>query len=361
MVKIQRNKQGNNRFSFRMSVDPMIVFVFASLFIPILLIVWLNMFFTTVRSEMNNRVHQIEKGKSYDESVLTINKEVHEIRKHGSLGGHEYSNENDIMKAYNELRKKFDNKLPPSDVNRMLNRVKSLRNEQYEPIHTFEDSTSEIRYDVFNCPEFPPENYPQAWSILDIVDNWNPDDPTPALKPKIYQGICIFNYKTDFEKALNYRNAEKPFVIRDDPLILETAERWSYPEYLDSLLGDEIKHRTEYSQNNHFMFWRLHDKKNPYFGIWEPPTENIRMSYVEWRKKAEEIELDYNENKPHWYFRLNSCSGEHCDVEHTDYLYEEVPFLKEKKSFYMVDPTEHRGINCRFGMKGNIAGKIKVR
>ena len=32
-----------------------------------------------------------------------------------------------------------------------------------------------------------------------------------------------------------------------------------------------------------------------------------------------------------------------------------LPFFKPEQNFYMVDPTDARGINCRFGMRGNTA------
>jgi ribosomal protein L16 Arg81 hydroxylase len=53
----------------------------------------------------------------------------------------------------------------------------------------------------------------------------------------------------------------------------------------------------------------------------------------------------------HWYFRLNAMMNKHGHV------YEELPFFDPTlgESMTMIDPTQHRGINCRFGMKGVIA------
>jgi hypothetical protein len=45
-----------------------------------------------------------------------------------------------------------------------------------------------------------------------------------------------------------------------------------------------------------------------------------------------------------------------CPKEQCKFIYNELPFFDPRKKkdsqFYIVDPTEQRGINCRFGMRG---------
>jgi ribosomal protein L16 Arg81 hydroxylase len=38
-----------------------------------------------------------------------------------------------------------------------------------------------------------------------------------------------------------------------------------------------------------------------------------------------------------------------------DWIYEDLPFFLPKKNFFMVQPEDYRGINCRLGSKGIIA------
>jgi len=33
-----------------------------------------------------------------------------------------------------------------------------------------------LPYDVFDCPRDPPKDYPIQFSIVDLLQNWNPDD-----------------------------------------------------------------------------------------------------------------------------------------------------------------------------------------
>jgi hypothetical protein len=45
-----------------------------------------------------------------------------------------------------------------------------------------------------DCPAVPPPGYPQAYPIMDIVNNWSPDRPTP-VPPTHYHALCRFDYK----------------------------------------------------------------------------------------------------------------------------------------------------------------------
>jgi hypothetical protein len=72
-------------------------------------------------------------------------------------------------------------------------------------------------YDIHNCPDTPPHGYPFASTLLDILADWPPDDPTPH--PLVYQGLRVFDYTKDYQKALTYRAAEVPFVVRNDPQV----------------------------------------------------------------------------------------------------------------------------------------------
>ena len=237
------------------------------------------------------------------------------------------------------------------DKVRMLEFAKTQRKRRYEPI-------ASMGYDVFDCPSHPPEGYPAHWRIMDIIENWNPDDTSP--REKIYQGLCVFTPR-DEEKALRYRDAEVPFVMRDDPLVLQAVERWAQPNYLEKLLNPLEKQRTEYNKaGNHFMFWRARTGKG-YKG-WTQPTENIKMAYGDWLEKARAPPEDLTVDKPHWYFRINGniCKDSESCQNGNEFIYEELPFFEPKKSFYMVEPKQQRGINCRFGMKGVIAGELST-
>ena len=229
-------------------------------------------------------------------------------------------------------------------------------------------------YDIHNCPAEPHKNYPYAWNLLQILDHWNPDDPAVPTDQKIFQGLCVFDYNKDYEKALNYRKKEKPFVVSNDPQVQETAKRWNAPGFLDRMLGD-VMHRAEFSESNHFMYWNAGrqmrtQSKNQHpdgrsvdgkkMSSWQQPTTMMRMKYQDWLSHANLTEGEtVGTHDPHYYFRLIGCGetgpmGE-CDKGSSEYLFDELPFFQPKENLYMVDPLEQKGIHCRFGMNGVIA------
>lgn len=240
-------------------------------------------------------------------------------------------------------------------------------------------------YDIYNCPDTPVEGYPYAWPILTLLDNWSPDDTT--VPDVIYQGLCVFDYQKDFDKAMTYRKAEVPFIMQNDPEVARTVERWNQPGYMDDLLKG-VKHRTEYSHNNHFMYHlppknkkgqkkrgRMFDKTPDNY---VPPTEMMRMPYKDWLEHAnvtagneggkshkDDDEKDVEEDdvvgpdKDHWYFRLIGCglTGQDgsCDKGSSEYLFDELPFFQPINNLYLANGAQQKGIHCRFGMKGVIA------
>lgn len=302
----------------------------------------------------------------------------------------------------NEIHQKFKNNqerimalfspLPPSDLYEIPDTMPHIgdKSDNYallrqefddmvlpdiEQPHEFEslamhdsNNSDQVTYDIYNCPDTPPMGYPFEWHIKDIIASWPPDDPNP--RPKIFNGLCVFDFEKDHSKAMRYRNAELPFVVVNDPEIKAAAKRWNAPNYMERMLGD-AKHRTEYSENNHFMYWtnipkkkrkgktRGHNKKDLTPDDWKQPTKPMRMAYTEWLEKANVTDMNLGPNKPHWYYRLIGC-GEtgpegQCDKGSSEYLFDELPFFQPKPSLYIVEPEKQKGIHCRFGMKGVIA------
>lgn len=54
----------------------------------------------------------------------------------------------------------------------------------------------------------------------------------------------------------------------------------------------------------------------------------------------------------HWYFRLNA---DYQSKERNRWVYKDLPFFIPEGNFFMVDPEDYRGVNCRLGAKGIIA------
>ena len=231
--------------------------------------------------------------------------------------------------------------------------------------HVMNRSDNNMNYDTENCPDYPPENYPMEWKLVDeILDHWNPEDiniPTDG----IYQGLCIFN---SAEEAIHYHDANLPFVIRNknDSALLQTIHRWNYdkPKFLLSRLGYDLTYIVERSPNHHLLYTlprnkrKHHTKKKQTSSL----VKRIHMTFLDWWKKAN-VGMNYSSNDVHYQFEF---IGKYI----THWLYEDLPFfhpnqrmnyindfagIKKNENDSTEDDNNYSGIHCRFSMVGNMA------
>lgn len=223
---------------------------------------------------------------------------------------------------------------------------KVLRPQNYLPWLPHANTHNSQPVDKVDCPIFPASDYPKAYPIMDVLNNWNTD--STEIPPLHYDSICHFDYRneTQVQQAYNYREKEVPFIMYNIPEVDEVVKKWNDPNYMHKLLGNR-NYRTEASESNHFMYWRggnLRGKK----ANWQPPTKITSMKYKDWIHLAETGQNKSLEERDHRYFRVSSDMG-------NEWLFDELPFFKPKKSLFMVNPREQHGIHCRFGMRSVIA------
>lgn len=152
------------------------------------------------------------------------------------------------------------------------------------------------------------------------------------------------------QSALNYRSAEVPFVVYNVPDLDEVVRKWSDLDYIHNKLGNKL-YRTETSETNHFMYWRGGASsffRGPDGSKWKPPTKIISTTFRNWLELAVKGQNQSLEYRTHQYFRVSSDTG-------NEWLFNELPFFQPKESLFMVEPSEQRGIHCRFGMRSVIA------
>jgi hypothetical protein len=186
-----------------------------------------------------------------------------------------------------------------------------------------------------------PYNYPKYDSLLNIVKNWNPDDPDPPTH--FTETLQHFNYSCPKERSIArlFLEAEIPFKLYDVPEINNVVDKWT-----DEYLLEEMKSvhpRVEKSTTNHFMFF--HPVKSDSF---VPPQELVQMSFDEWlllSKKADAEKL--GKDSVHYYFTTG--------VERYDkatYIGKDLDiFSTRKENFFVRHPEKNKGIQCRFGMR----------
>jgi hypothetical protein len=244
-------------------------------------------------------------------------------------------------------REAFEQDHPPTDLDRINASVQAVRRS------TMPSTQSNMTYDIRNCPDHPFPGYPAAFPAMSILTDWNPDDT--EIPESIYQGLCVFDWanKKDRQKVYRYRQAEQPFVLQNHPEVMQVTERWNSPGYLEQIMGPDPQ-RMDHATSNHLMFARVM-KNDPVPENWQPPTDTQHLPFSEWLTKAQEMEdAEDQADMDHWYLRLNSvCRAR--KKENMEVMCDELPFFTPVQSLFMIEPSQYRGINCRFGMKGSIA------
>jgi hypothetical protein len=314
-----------------------------------------------------------------------------------------HENVGDRSDAYARLRKEIDVILP-IDTQRSISRLQELQRRDYMTGDLLGSRSYEINvigndngpsspepYDIFNCPDIPPHNYPYEWKLVDeVLHAWSADDIN--IPKRIHQGLCVFDYIKDYNKAMRYRNDELPFIVIGDPNVARTVERWAIPGYMEELMGYSIRHRAEYNTNNHFLYHQppprpKRDRRGRGHGRRVAPgggdpsrdepeglqdlygrpaklqragtmPDEIRITYTEWLSHAN-VTGPVGPNDEHWYFRLIGCgymgADGSCDAGSSEYLFDELPFFQPVDNLYLGQGEKQKGIHCRFGMKGVIA------
>jgi hypothetical protein len=269
--------------------------------------------------------------------------------------------------AYVQLRQRVD-ALLATDSERSLRRLAELRQPYHLPqaVRPMEDPAA--AYDIYNCPDEPPPGYPYQWNLAHaILRHWPVNEPSRQPE-QLYQGLCVFDYSTDYDKAQRYRSREVPFIVSNDPRVAKTVERWNQPGYMNDLLDGVDSQRAygvEHNTNNHFLYF-IHQKKDKTKHLRDTRgrayalqrgdvmAEKIQMTYAAWLAKANVTdESKLGPTQDHWYFRLISCGV--CSHGAHEFLFDELPFFQPREELYLVDGSKQAGIHCRFGMKGVIA------
>ena len=233
-------------------------------------------------------------------------------------------------------------------------------------------------YHVLRCPELPPPGYPREYPILEVLNNWNTKRVDPKDRPKtIYQGICVFDLSTTTNRAdlllqkqiQNYRAAEVPFVVRNDPAVLQAVALWNQSGYLENKL-DEKTFEATISNSAIMTYFSMDPNYNEIPKDFTSPTRKVPMSFQQWKQRAttsaktSTSTLERKNNQREYaYLRLDAClSGKDCDaayrgnphqLDNADFIYKDLSFLQPDHSqYYNIEANWSRGVQCRFAEAG---------
>lgn len=208
---------------------------------------------------------------------------------------------------------------------------------------------SSARTTIFWPPlrHFDGAQYPSYRSLLDLVSEWNPDNPDPPAEFR--ERLQHFNYSDPVERAMaeKYRNAEVPFKLYDIPGFSAVSRLWS-DEYLLENMDSDSPH-VEESDSNHFMYWNTQHQAEGYV----PPTEIVDLSFKKWLSLAHRAdEAKISSEAKHYYFMTGSPPRDRGG----NFISRDLKLFSTKtNNFFITDVKANKGIQCRFGMRGIIA------
>ena len=194
--------------------------------------------------------------------------------------------------------------------------------------------------DVPHCPDDPED--PRLFRLLDVLRNWSPNNV--SVPPQRYSSLCRLDFRTDYAKALRYRQADVPFVLTHVPALDALVAKWTSPGYLAARLAGQA-YRIDVSTSNWFQNYDL-----PLPANYTPPFEIAHMTFAEWRALVDATPHPAPHDT-HYYFRF---FGDESAVVRAD-----VPLFwgDSWDELFMEGPTppppEH--VRCRWGQPGHIA------
>jgi len=323
----------------------------------------------------------------------------------------------DKSEEYARLRQNWEEQYPPNSPERSLRAVEELlaggnglhsvySRLQPPPIKndgSLATDKQQENYDIYNCPDDPPMDYPREYKTLDILKHWPPMQSLPVgsnlshhsnntaqknidegigsdsdsdsdTAPVIaHLGLCVFDYRHDREKAIRYRSQEMPFVVRNDPSVAETVERWNNDSYRRKLFGtlshssrslivnrddndNDVKdnvenpkmvyHRAERSITNQVLYRQARKKKPPKTNRYPTPESNKKEKKLT-KKSPKEEPINGDQSPPvppptrlvamtydQWYeHAMAKQSNSTIDTE-TGIQYYDANINREKGSYY---------------------------
>ncbi|CAM9562254.1 unnamed protein product [Discosporangium mesarthrocarpum] len=90
---------------------------------------------------------------------------------------------------------------------------------------------------------------------------------------------------------------------------------------------------------------------------WQPPTEQVAMTYKEWREWADRAHAEKIGPGDDHYYLTTGCAAKTKTPPMTgDFVADSLPFFSARtNNFFVTDTTQQKGIQCRFGARGIIA------
>lgn len=212
----------------------------------------------------------------------------------------------------------------------------------------------------------PAAQYPQFKSLQQLMVDWHQDEDYPGV---IKETLLHFNFSdpVQLEAAKRFRNAEVPFKLYDVPELDSASQKWT-DEYVSSQFDSKPQRLfsrdthpiasgvAQESANNYFAFFTAQDWVVTSLGL--PPVRNNDWSFEKWSnhsKYADSVRLSFDQ--PHFYWQAGVDREERKKPQSEwSFISRDLPsFSSPTETFFVFNPEEQKGIQCRFGERGVVA------
>lgn len=247
--------------------------------------------------------------------------------------------------------------------------------EEKGPTVNYESWAYEYPPTILEPPRGGPSQYPLLQPMGELLKRWPQDDLEDPPQP-IQERLQHFDFQDaeQMEAALKYRELQFPFKVYNVPELTDAKAKWTDdyltyhfdgPSHFAGLTqrGKEAKEKygnyprssghAQESNDSFFAFfvakhWNV-DTMGP------PPTQDVDFSFAKWAKHARYADaVRLPSNAKHYYWQSGAPSGERqADKSHWTMISQDLPsFSNPEPTFFSFNPSEAKGIQCRFGERG---------
>lgn len=195
--------------------------------------------------------------------------------------------------------------------------------------------------------------YPKLITLHRAIKHWPQDEIDHPPLP-IQETLHHFDYSNsrDLEQAWNFIDEQLPFKLTNVPEILQANQMWT-DEYVGQQFDTEAIGNCQESPTSFFPFYDKRHWNVETMGL--PPTRNNDFTFATWAKHARYADAtQLSSNRPHFYWQAGIPREERFQKEESrSFISRHLPcFSSIEPNVMCPEPSEAKGIQCRFGERG---------
>lgn len=218
---------------------------------------------------------------------------------------------------------------------------------------------TKLKYEYPKRPNEPPPmgEYPPLEPLGNIMERWPQDDIDHPPQPYV-ENLLHFDYMDLEQRAVaeKFRNLELPFKMVNVPELDVANVKWTdeyVSSHFDSISPTKAHGTCQESVDSFFCFFRSQNWDVDSMG--PPPTKDNDFTFAKWAKHARYADrVGLAPSETHYYWQAGVDKRERLMPKTLwSFISKDLPsFSSPKSTFFGFNPSEQKGIQCRFGERG---------